>query len=60
MQAQFPHRVHKRVVDEREDMPDVQAGNHNKDPVDEETGSAVEPGVISENPKRRVNIKCQQ
>jgi hypothetical protein len=52
--------VHKRVVDEREDMPDVQAGNHNKDPVDEETGSAVEPGVISENPKRRVNIKCQQ
>ena len=60
MQAQFPHRVYKGVADEREDMPDVQAGNNNKDPVNKETGSAVEPGVISENPKRRVNIKRKQ
>lgn len=60
MQAQFPHRVHQGVADEREDMPDVQAGNHNKDPVDKETGSAVESGVTSENRQRRVNLKLKQ
>ena len=60
MQAQFPHRVHKGVADEREDMPDVQAGNHNKDPVDKETCSAVKPRVISENRQLRVNIKLKQ
>ncbi len=60
MQAQFPHRVHKGVADEREDMPDVQAGNHNKDPVYKEAGGGVNPGIGSENSKWRVNIKRKQ